>query len=224
VISDDDDDEVAYGACERLRRRRGPQECRSIKPCDSHQDDIVVHSVETDLGSIPVGVEHYVQELAKKDSYEHIGTDFAQYRGKGIDASELAHLNEHRHPDTSLKTKQKSTKQPALDTLPDARSKNYNPVYEGRTYNPLIPLAIVRIAQKNMLSFNFDSALDHLPNVDPCDPFPDLPGDGVFLDTLEYKGKSGDNYTHDDDFPIHISFIPSYYADGRHCIGFRYGI
>ncbi|KAF2254117.1 hypothetical protein BU26DRAFT_589320 [Trematosphaeria pertusa] len=89
------------------------------------------------------------------------------------------------------------------------------PIYKGVTYNPVIPLAIIRVAEKNLPSINFISALNHLPNLAPTDPYPELPTDDV--DFLE------DDTHHTRqlmDQPIRILFLPHYYNDGRHAIGF----
>ncbi|KAF2796302.1 hypothetical protein K505DRAFT_323401 [Melanomma pulvis-pyrius CBS 109.77] len=86
-------------------------------------------------------------------------------------------------------------------------------IYQGETCNPLVCLAIIRVAQANLPFINFSSALNHLTNLSPADPFPQLPKEPTFVDDIAHMPRAGDKI-------IKTLFIPGYYTDGRHALGY----
>ena len=59
--------------------------------------------------------------------------------------------------------------------IPQPNPEYTNPVYKATTYNPLIPLAILRLAAKNLPFMDFTSDETHLPNVGPYRQPPRFP-------------------------------------------------
>lgn len=102
---------------------------------------------------------------------------------------------------------------------PPHRSPYTSPIYTSRTYNPLLALAIIHLSKKNLPFLDFTSDTEHLPNVGPHTLPPRFPpptpaGAMPFLDAAtDWPILPGDQ-------GISIVFLPSYYVDGRHCLGF----
>lgn len=189
-----------------------------ILPDDSHQDDIIVNSIETPNHGRLTGYRHYVQELKRHGTYHRIRTTFKQYSGRGRTAQHLARLDRHRYLPRSTENLKPGINYDQFTAIPVHRRDNGNPIYHGGTYNPLIPLAIIRIAQKNIPFIDLRSALNHLPNIKPTDACPPLhvsihQGHPDFVDESPHKRRKTDSC-------IRITYIPSYYSDGRHCIGY----
>ena len=183
-----------------------------IRPTDSHQDNIIVNSIEApDYGS-PAGASHYTDCLSKQDSYKNISVDFNNYRTNGKSLQALPDLD--RYKDTYPSIDRDSTIDYTEHPKSHHPADNPWPIFRGSTKNPLVCLAIIRAAQLNLPTVNFDSALSHLTNLKPTDPFPQLPQDSKFVDDVAYEA-------HPEDEVIRIIFIPEYYVDGRHALGYH---
>jgi hypothetical protein len=99
------------------------------------------------------------------------------------------------------------------------------PIYRARTTNPAVFLAIIRIAEKNLPFINFDSAITHLPNRAVNASLPILPFNTA--PNRKWKGKEKAVFTEDlpyekkkDDQLMTILFLPEFYKDGKHAIGY----
>ncbi|KAJ4379255.1 hypothetical protein N0V86_005300 [Didymella sp. IMI 355093] len=108
---------------------------------------------------------------------------------------------------------------------PPLQNDYSQPIYYGTTRNPVVFLAILRIAQLNNPKMNFVSALNHIPNIGPTEQLPRLiplaPGSltpAPFLDTLDTSPAqaSADN---DETNEINVAFLPYLYGE-RHGIAF----
>lgn len=108
--------------------------------------------------------------------------------------------------------------------------ENYwQPVWKGHTYNGLVALAILRIAQKRLNFVDFSFALDHLPNIEPSQPHPhpDLFKSWSFLDD---NAKPARHPGARQDVQIQVLFLPRFFEPGfftddslkggLNCIGF----
>ncbi|KAF2680671.1 hypothetical protein K458DRAFT_311195 [Lentithecium fluviatile CBS 122367] len=184
-----------------------------IQPIDSLQD-VVLESVETSADPALAGVSQYSNLLAeKKFEYHVIGVSFDQYRMAGRDPRTIRNLNGYAD--------RKPTFGPPVDGIDFSkpprsvrRGKYDKPIYKGETYKPIIPLAIIGVAEKNLPFVDFNSALNHLPNLGPEEKYPLWRDDIDFIDEdMTYTRKAADN-------KICIVFLPDYYIDGRHCVGF----
>ncbi|KAF1995119.1 hypothetical protein P154DRAFT_389090, partial [Amniculicola lignicola CBS 123094] len=181
--------------------------------------NFVVNTVEDPESEAALqGVEHYRRLIARKH-YKHIQTDISPYVAGRIHPPTMPIQNPP--PDTSTEEPKLGAldKKFSTDTAPNPveLSKTGAPIYVTKTYNPLLALAITRIAEKNLPFVDFTSALNHLPNLEPSDPLPVLPvgqHDQIFLGDIPYKRKATDQ-------KIEIVFIPDYYEDERHCLGFH---
>jgi hypothetical protein len=194
----------------------GPASSRynlGLYPWDDYQDDIIVNSIEEDHGQYPkpqlAGVEHYRAVISPRKDYKHICVHFDEYRRIGERARDLSNIKDE-DADRNIKP------EPHLnidDThLPTPRDNYGQPIYQASITNPAVFLAIARIAQKNICFLDLTSALDHLPNLPPDHPLPKL-----------VKGKSVYSIPHeakDSDLHLTIAFLPNYYEDTRHALGF----
>jgi len=198
----------------RRSRIRCPQKCSGgIFPTDTFQD-VPINSVEaSSLDETTWGVQQYRNLLASHLSYPSIGVSFEQYR------TALRDPKTFRPPDANAD--RKPTFGPgALDIDFDNVPPRYpwrlytHPVYKGTTSDPMIPLAIIRIAERNLPFINFDSALNNLPNLGAGEKYPVWRDDVDFIDKNTAHDRRS---THD---RICVVFLPDYYIDGRHAVGF----
>jgi hypothetical protein len=77
----------------------------------------------------------------------------------------------------------------------------------------MIPLAIIRVAEKNLHFINFDSALNNLPNLRPSDDYP------LWRDDINFIERDIEHHRRSTHAIIRVVFVPDYYVDGRHAIG-----
>ncbi|KAL1608082.1 hypothetical protein SLS60_003021 [Paraconiothyrium brasiliense] len=189
-----------------------------IKPLDSFQD-CVVNSIESAPGgrNYRTGFEHYLY-LTKRYAaqYKNVSVEFNTYRH----AAPLNAPPGDPLPDTAPQSLDPGLPDPRFDykTLPDHIKEYTQPIYKARTYNPLISLAIIRLAEKNLPFMDFSSNLTHLPNVGPQTLPPEFPPveeeEMPFLDmATTWAVLPGDQ-------DITILFLPNYHVDGRHAIGY----
>jgi hypothetical protein len=184
-----------------------------LYPWDDYQDIIVVNSVEEeddqDLTHQLVGAEHYRAVISQHDDYKHVCVHFNEYRAHGQRVQDLSDTDDE---DDAMRVKP----EPHLDIedthLPTPRSNYDQPIYQAWTTNPAVFLAIARIAQRNLRFLDLTSALDHLPNHPPDQPLPELVK-GEFANDLPQASKKSD-------IKFTIVFLPNYYEDARHALGF----
>ncbi|KAF1915660.1 hypothetical protein BDU57DRAFT_452247 [Ampelomyces quisqualis] len=186
-------------------------------PWDSHQSSIIVRSVELNYtpqegGLKPlVGVEYYLRMLSKEKAYEHICTHFDEYRKTGADLEGKGNGEEDEGGGHVLRKKEEDEGVDYSIAPYPAATYEY-PVYMTSTTNPALFLAIIRIAQHNLPTIDFRAAIAHLPNHPLDKPLPHL-----------VKGKSPSSYPHkkgSNDTPMKLAFLPHFYQDGRHALGY----
>ncbi|KAI8941065.1 hypothetical protein NX059_002305 [Plenodomus lindquistii] len=186
-------------------------------PWDSHQQ-AAVHSTEIpDSQRHPTGLTHYRQILDEQRTYPKICTSFIkEYRHEGKDHAISTH-----NTTLDLDSPSSSTRTSAPDRTvdyttrprpPHSHSSYKSAIYHATTPNTAVCLAIIRIAEKNLPSIDFTSALIHLPNLAPSDPLPALPH-GTFTGDIPFSAL-------DTDVDITIAFLPEFYSDNRHALGF----
>ncbi|KAJ6210308.1 LOW QUALITY PROTEIN: hypothetical protein PSV09DRAFT_1052889, partial [Bipolaris maydis] len=185
-------------------------------PWDSHQGDIVVNSVETPnkTGRL-TGVEHYLQQLSLKEDYKDICTDFDEYRRNGLRVTDAWDPSDEQ-PDEAEQERYKHRTDYSSTPIPrppPVHTEYEHQIYTCTTTNPAICLAIVRIAQHNLPNINFQSAINHLPNLSPAGRLPKLPF-GVLAEDIAHK----QDVENDED--ITVLFLPRFYHDGRHAVGY----
>jgi hypothetical protein len=177
-------------------------------PWDDYQDQIVVNSVEVEQKPFKtdkplVGVEHYLHLLSHKPDYTHI----------------CIHPDEHRQSASHARFDSSSSDgdlsiNPSIpyDHLPTPKAGYSLPVYQSHTTNPAVFLAIIRLAQRNIPSIDFTSALQHVPN---------MPAKKT-ASQLVYPGFADDYFhlPHWTDVRYTLAFLPHFYADERHAVGF----
>jgi hypothetical protein len=112
-------------------------------------------------------------------------------------------------------------------TLPKPLTNRINyleSIYTITTSNPAVLLSILRIAERNLPFINFDSAIMHLPNVAANARVPALPcgshrkenGQPAFVDDIPWQ-EPGEVEM---DEVMTILFLPRFYTDGRHAVGY----
>ncbi|USP78648.1 uncharacterized protein yc1106_05922 [Curvularia clavata] len=183
-------------------------------PWDSHQDDIVVNSVEIPTQQL-AGAQHYLHQLSLKKDYKKICTDFDEYRCLGstkpglsdIDDEEQDGIEQEQHTHSTRTNYSKAPNPP-----PSSTAYEYQ-IYTCTTTNPAIFLAITRIAQRNLPFINFRSALNHLPNLLPTKRLPKLQF-GVLTENILHEECAGS------DRPVTVLFFPHFYHDGRDAVGY----
>jgi hypothetical protein len=205
VISDDEEEDAR-----RVWARYKEVPPSGILPTDSHQDDIIVNSVEIKQYNELAGAAHYRECLSKQGNYDRISITFDEYRTNRRAIKSLPNFDRHRDEYPAIK--REATVDYSKPPLGQAAEHLTHPIFKGQTKNPLVCLAIIRVAQTNLPFINFSSALDHIHNIRPTDPFPQLPKNG-FADDVVYHPRAGDS-------SIKTIFIPEYYKDDRHALGF----
>ena len=183
-----------------------------ILPTDTYQD-VPINSVETPCNDTNAGIVQYRQFLSDHIYYPSIGVSFDQYRTTHSDMRPSTPLDTHAD--------RKPTFGPGANGIdfseaPDGKrwGEYTRPVYKGTTSNPLIPLAIIRVAEKNLPFLNFQSALAHLPNLDPAEKYP------LWRDDIGFIENDTTRQRRATDVRIRVVFLPYYYTDGLHAMGF----
>jgi hypothetical protein len=181
-------------------------------PWDDYQDRVVVNSVETKRAGQLTGVQHYRQILSERTDYKHVCSDFEEYRrsGKGRENAVIEKEEEHEGVVGGLDPRVDYTKPP---TPPASLAAYTQPIYKASTRNPAVFLAIIRIAQANLPFLDFESATNHLPNLPHNAALPTLPPKQAFIDDVPHVPKPSD-------VELTVMFLPHFYQDGRHCIGY----
>ncbi|KAF2446502.1 hypothetical protein P171DRAFT_472004 [Karstenula rhodostoma CBS 690.94] len=190
-----------------------------IAPEDSLQDE-PVNSIEcAPRGrNKRTGLDHYLYIAGfKAKDYVAVTADFDAYR---YAAPPNAPPGDPL-PDIPPQTLDLGPTEPQYDyqELPVHEANYAQPIYKATTWNPLIALAIIRLAEKNLAFMNFNSDLAHLPNVGPQTLPPEFPpvDDGEPMpyldDATTWPQLPGDQQ-------ITVAFLPEYYLDGRHALAF----
>jgi hypothetical protein len=143
--------------------------------------------------------------MMKKGGYERICTDFNDYRCNGKPIEDLAEPEIEEEKDIT-------DNEDGYTALPNSVKDYTNPIYTAKTTNPAVFLAITRIAQRNLTFLDLNSALNHIPNLSPTQPYPKL-NTGVFIDEVPHQQRSSD-------IDMTIAFLPKFYNDEAHAIGF----
>ncbi|KAJ4353152.1 hypothetical protein N0V95_003624 [Ascochyta clinopodiicola] len=177
---------------------------------EKHQDTIPVRSVESEENQQQLtGVKHYLHMMSQLGLNAKPSLDHIDYRSLGVT----------REATTTIEDKPSPHIPPATQT-PSSLPSYTQPIYLGTTQNPKVFLSILRIAQQNLPTLDLTSALNHLPNTPASDALPHLhpsaPGNLApppFVDDLPALHRT-------DRAKIHIAFLPAFYADARHSIGY----
>ncbi|KAF2637787.1 hypothetical protein P280DRAFT_551940 [Massarina eburnea CBS 473.64] len=238
--SEDDDDERGNKATEpstspevfpatetgNWYQRTWPPHETGILPSDSLQD-IIINSIEQDDESTldpevaDVGARQY-RRLIHEVQYTNIEHDFTSYsQVRPCNLSNSAgpppqpfHIDMTRGPHLSPLSRTIST-----TTAPQLNPLYRDPIYTSKTLNPLLPLAIIHLAQKNLPHLTFQSALENMP-IGFHNPFPSWPYPHEFrgVEFLEdfYPGVAA----YDMPEEVVVAFLPHCYGDGRHGVGF----
>jgi hypothetical protein len=183
-----------------------------ILPTDTFQD-IAIESIETSPNPATAGVHRYRQLLTDHPSYPSIGVSIEEYR------TELRNPRTYKCLDTHANCKPTFGPEAAgIDFSKAPRSKGSRvyslPVYKGVTSDPMIPLAIIRVVEKNLLFISFDSALNNLPNVGFGQKYP------LWCDDINFIEKDSACMRQPTSDRICVVFLPDYYENSRHAIGF----
>jgi hypothetical protein len=187
---------------------------QGLYPWDDYQDDIVVNSIEGDLDQYLsrslLGAEHYKNEISRRKDYRHPCVHFDEYRVIGQRAENPLDTEDSNDSDADVKPVPHELVEKAYLPTPN---EHYNEnIYKASTTNPAIFLAMARIAQKNIRFLNFTSALNHLPNLSPDARLPRLIK-GEFTADIAHTAK-------DMDIKFTVTFLPKYYGDEHHAVGF----
>jgi hypothetical protein len=183
-----------------------------ILPTDTFQD-VPMHTIEQGVHPATAGAAQYGQFLRQNPTYPSIQYDFVKQYCAGRALRVDGNLDTYMDQKPNL-----GPRADGIDFSQPPPSKSMDeyqyPVYRGTTYNPMIALAIVHVAEKNLPFTTFHSALSHLPNVGPTEQNP------LWRDDIDFIDK---DILHDrkrTDLKIRVVFLPDYYLDGRHAIGF----
>jgi hypothetical protein len=198
-----------------------PSQSQRRYPWDSHQDDIVVNSVEVPNRTRRLtGVEHYLHQLSQKKDYKEICTDFDEYRRngtrkvEGLDIDEEVKEEAEQERRGSGHANEWNTDYSKAPVSPSSNNEYDYQIYTRTATNPAIFLAVARIAQRNLPFINFQSAIRHLPNLSHEEQLPQLHHDVLAEDIVH----GGDRKRSDD--PVTVLFLPRFYHDGRHALGY----
>jgi hypothetical protein len=190
-----------------------------IEPNDSLQDE-PVNSIEfAPTGrNWRTGLEHY-RFIAKSKAKEYttVSVDFNQYK----DTAPRGAPPGDPLPDIAPQTLDLGLPDRRYDyrALPEHWGDYAMPIYKARTYNPLLPLAIIRLAEQNLPFMDWSSELAHLPNVGPQTLPPEFPPPAAGV-PMPYLDAATTWTVFPGDQAITIIFLPEYYVDGRHALGF----
>jgi hypothetical protein len=183
-----------------------------ILPTDTFQD-VPIESIEIGATLGAAGALQYQAFLLRNPVYPSIGFSFVEQYTSG------SALRVNRMLDTAMDhAPNLGPNAPGIDFTKSVQGKRVEryhlPVYKAATYNPVVALAIVRVAEKNLPFVDFASALKNLPNLGPTEVYPAWRDDVDFFDEdVAYRRKPTD-------LRIRIAFLPDYYRDGRHAVGF----
>jgi hypothetical protein len=155
---------------------------------------------------------HYLHLLAQQRNYEHITTDFDEYRRNFLEEENLPKHDDSEQDECRDWEEQEGIEYRLLPIPPDTLSAYEEKIYKASTSNPAVFLAITRLAQHNLPFLDFSSTLSHLPNHPPTDPLPKLVP-GTFCADVPSKNRSSDT-------SMHTLFLPEFYKNGRHALGF----
>jgi hypothetical protein len=189
-----------------------PINATATYPWDSHQDDIIVNSIEQVAGGGKRrrGVKHYLHMLDVQQNYEHICTSPDDEHKDDPSEQDLSDLDEEETLWDSLLDP--NIDYTVLPSPPAARSDYDDTIHAAKTCSTAACLAIIRVAQKNMPFLDLRSAISHLPNLGPKDFLPELP-EGTFVGDIPHDKKR-------DDEEIRILLLPHFYSDKRHALGY----
>jgi hypothetical protein len=190
-----------------------------IKPNDSLQDEHV-NSIEfAPIGrSARTGIEHYLFiAKTKAKNYATVSVDFNPYKHAAPPGAPPG----DPLPETAPQMLDLGPPDPRYNyKLQPEHWENYAlPIYKAKTYNPLLALAITRLAEKNLPFINWTSELAHLPNVGPQTLPPEFPPPEAG-EPMPYLDAATTWTVLPGDQVITIVFLPEYYIDGRHALGF----
>lgn len=204
----------------QLNRPRGGRPAVVELLFNTYQNTLIVNSVEEESNRQRLaGMEHYRHMMningydAKPSLDRVVGGDSGASQD---DMSTSDIFDNDVEPDTLTGSSTRGT-QPALPASPSSYSQ---PIYSGTTHSPVVFFSILRIAQQNLPSLDLTSALNHLPNIHPGDSLPQLrlsaPGNLApvpFIDNNAPPQRSNDA-------DISIAFLPTFYSDARHALGY----
>ena len=189
---------------------------------DEYEDEIIVNSVELGPSIRSIGVEHYLEQVAKLDPDDFTPLDVADYSRRESATPSFA------SPSGSDSREEDAETGPEIKTLrgcrlgdegmnhsdvpipPLSAAEYQREIYKANTTNPSVCLAIIRIAEKNMPLIDFSSAINHLPNLRPKDPLPKLRHRVLYAQPRKRHG----------DIEMNVIFLPHFYQDGRHALGY----
>ena len=186
-----------------------------------YEDVIIVNSVELGPSMRSIGVEHYLEQVAKLDFDDFTLPSSTDYRrSRSAIPSSLDHSDSDLGEDEEIGPESKKSRgwrceDEGIDysdvPAPISLAAEYQrEIYKTTTSNPAVFLAIIRIAEKNMPFINFDSAINHLPNLRPKDALPKLKQGVIYAQRKERYG----------DVDMDVVFLPHFYQDGRHALGY----
>lgn len=182
---------------------------------EKHQHTIPIKSVEVNsIRRQSQGYEHYQRNMSKVNLNAIPSLD-------QIDDRDCGNSDHNTMHDSAEPQPQHTSPCASTHPLPPVSPEHYDQrIYSGRTHNPAVFLAILRIAEHNLPSVDQRSALNHLPNVRPTDPLPNItvsaPGNPAalpFIDLTPLPLRAND-------LGIQIAFLPTFYSDTRHCVGY----
>lgn len=190
-----------------------------IAPSDSLQDE-VVNSIESARRgrNLRTGIEHYCYIAHKKaEAHAIITPSFDTYRRAAPPSAAAGNIM----PDIPPQTPDLGLRDPKYDysELPPHETHYKKPMYKTRTRNPVFALAIIRLAEENLPFLSFESDLAHLPNVGPQNMPPTFPQVDIG-EPMPFLNAATKHMRKDTDDLITIVFLPEYYQDGRHAVGF----
>lgn len=174
----------------------------------------MVNSVEDPKRARRTGVEHYLYKLSLQKDYREICTSFDEYRRNGLTESHSPWFDDEEQDSIEeQRADDERTNYPRAPNPPSSIDAYGYQIYTCATTNPAVLLAITRIGQRNLPFINFQSAINHLPNLSPSTPLPTLQH-GVPTEDIPYLARP------ETDILAAILFLPLFYHDGRHALGY----
>lgn len=180
----------------------------SKQPCDAALGSVELSRAQSHL----VGIAHYRKILEQRQDLQKLcDNSVLEPGGNCTPTGELIDI------DDATQSTRSSVPDPGIDytkrpAAPTTQSEYESDIYSATTYSAAVCLAIIRIAEKNLSSIDFSSAVTQLPNLAPTDALPALPR-GTFTGNLPYTRRESS-------IPVKIAFLPEYYADYRHALGY----